>query len=438
MGEDGTTTPLLQDPSYDIFPRPARTRTLNDESKDYTAPVARKELGWSSAYVLVVSRVIGSGIFATPGVIIQSVGSPGLSLILWIVGALVAVLGLVIDMEFGCMLPFSGGYKVYLEYIYSKPRFLASTVVAVQAVLLGFTATNCIIFAKYAIWAFNSEDGTSERYSTAIAAMLLTAITIVHSCFYKTGIVIQNALGWVKIGLTCFMIMIGFGVLLRFPIRKPTDDPSGLEGFWAEANFEFNTLATALLKVIYSYAGLDNINNVLSEVKNPVRIIRTVGPAALLSTCFLYVLINVAYLVVVPINEIKESRELIAALFFQRLGLGRSVLPILICLSAAGNVMVVTFSLVSEIDMESSSADNTTGASQPGNSPVRIFALFQHPRIRQAIWCTNGRLIGSLRPVASSDCSAFFKKRLLLHHRCRGLRWTTLCSGYCSRPRSAA
>jgi amino acid transporter len=418
MGEDETTTPLLQHPSYETFSKPAHACSTNDEPKDYTAPVARKELGWSSAYVLVVSRVIGSGIFATPGVIIQSVGSPGVSLILWIVGALVAVLGLVIDMEFGCMLPFSGGYKVYLEYIYSKPRFLASTVIAVQAVLLGFTATNCIIFAKYAVWSFNSGDDTSERYSTAIAATLLTAITIVHSCFYKTGILIQNALGWVKIGLTCFMILTGIGVLLRFPLRRPTDHPSGLESFWSGANFEFNTLATALLKVIYSYAGLDNINNVLSEVKNPVRIIRTVGPAALLSTCFLYVLINVAYLVVVPIDEIKESRELIAALFFQKLGLGRSVLPILICLSAAGNVMVVTFSLVSENDMESTLADERAVAYKPGNCPVRISAVVQHPRFGQAIRSTDGRLTCSLRAVSIGNRFTFIEERIFVHHRC--------------------
>lgn len=43
------------------------------------------------------------------------------------------------------MLPRSGGEKVYLEFIYDRPRFLASTVVAVQAMLLGFTASNCIV-----------------------------------------------------------------------------------------------------------------------------------------------------------------------------------------------------------------------------------------------------------------------------------------------------
>lgn len=50
-----------------------------------------------------------------PGVILKDAGSPGLAMILWIVGALVAWAGLVIAIEFGAMLPRSGGIKVYLE-----------------------------------------------------------------------------------------------------------------------------------------------------------------------------------------------------------------------------------------------------------------------------------------------------------------------------------
>lgn len=49
-----------------------------------------RKIGWFSAYILVISRVIGSGIFAMPGVIVQNVGSPGLALVLWVVGALTA------------------------------------------------------------------------------------------------------------------------------------------------------------------------------------------------------------------------------------------------------------------------------------------------------------------------------------------------------------
>lgn len=89
--------------------------------------------------------------------------------------------------------------------------------------------------------------------------------------------------------------------------------------------------------------------NVMNEVKNPVRTLKSVGTTALATACALYLLINVAYLSVVPLDEIKSSGELIAALFFERLfgpRLGRTILPLAVALSAAGNVMVVSFSMV--------------------------------------------------------------------------------------------
>lgn len=70
--------------------------------------VLGRNLGWSSAYILLISRVIGSGIFATPGSIVQSVGSVGITLVLWVVGALFAWMGLAINLEYGCALPRSG------------------------------------------------------------------------------------------------------------------------------------------------------------------------------------------------------------------------------------------------------------------------------------------------------------------------------------------
>lgn len=301
-----------------------------------------RTIGFSGAYILVISRVIGSGIFAMPGAIVQNVGSPGLALLLWVTGAVVAWAGLVIDMEYGCMLPRSGGVKVYLEYTYRWPKFLASTQIAVQAVLLGFTASNCIVFSKYTLYAFDVHP--SDFATKFLAVALLTWITVVHGCFYKTGIFIQNALGWIKVALIIFTIFTGIFVVVFQP--KSRAESETWSHLWEDSNWEWNTLSTAFFKVCYSYAGLSNVNNVLNEVKNPIRTVKYVGPVALLTACLMYVLINVAYLSVVPLEEVRRSRELIAAIFFDRIGFGRAFLPIAIALSAAGNVMVVTFSLV--------------------------------------------------------------------------------------------
>ena len=282
----------------------------------------------------------------------MTVGSPGLALLMWVIGAFVAWCGLAITLEYGCMLPRSGGEKVYLEYTFRRPRFLASTLVAVQAVLLGFTASNCIVFAKYTLFALKFEP--SDAAVKALAAGLLTAITIVHGCFYKSGIWIQNILGWAKVVLIIFMILTGFFVVAFRRKTEPSAQNINLgfavDDWWGGSNWSWSILSTAFFKIFYSYAGLGNINNVLNEVKNPVRTLKTVEPVALLTACVMYLLVNLAYFSVVPIEDIKQSGELIAALFFERVfgpGFGNVSLPLAIAVSAAGNVMVVTFSLVS-------------------------------------------------------------------------------------------
>jgi amino acid transporter len=355
--EASETSPLLSPTSTlspdAIFPDHP-DRSFEHDTIPETATYGRN-LSWTSAYILVISRVIGSGIFATPGAIVKSVGSIGLALSLWVAGTILSACGMAVSLEYGCMLPRSGGDKVYLEFTYRYPKFLASTLIAVQAVLLGFTASNCIIFSKYLSFAFSIEP--TEFQSKALALGLLTIITIIHGRFMKAGIAIQNALGWVKIFLILFMALSGVYVIL-FHERGETvtsfaSSDAGLwEELWKDSDWSWNNLSTSLFKVFYSYAGLNNMNNVLNEVKNPVRTLKTVCPAALITACLLYLLANVSYFLVVPIEEIKESGELVAALFFERAfgpHFGRTVLPLMIAISAVGNVMVVTFALVSEI-----------------------------------------------------------------------------------------
>ncbi|KAK1750128.1 amino acid permease-domain-containing protein [Echria macrotheca] len=325
-------------------------RSIEDDVLPETAVVGRN-LGWSSAFVIIISRVIGSGIFATPGAITSSVGSIGLSLLLWVAGALISWCGLAISLEYGCMLPRSGGEKVYLEFTYRRPRFLASTLMAVQAIVLGFTASNCIVFGEYVLFALGKTPQDHKLDVRLLAVGLMTVITIIHGCFLKTGIAIQNALGWVKILLVVFMILASAVVVATGYQATPgsgTVFPRTWDGIWEGSVWNWGVISTALFKVFYSYAGLQNVNNVLNEVRDPVRTLKSAATTALVASCILYFLINVAYFLVVPLDEIKHSGELIAALFFERTfgsEFGAVFLPLAVAVSAVGNVMVVTFSL---------------------------------------------------------------------------------------------
>ena len=192
------------------IPTPPAAPSRNPDS--YTTPETStlgRTLNWPSAYIIVISRVIGSGIFATPGTILRTVGSPGLSLLLWGLGAVVAACGLAVSLEYGCMLPRSGGYKVYVEFTYRYPRFLAGTVVATHVVMLGFSASNCVVFSRYVLFALGMDVEASDFLRKSVGVGLLTAITFMHGVFPRAGVRIQNWLGYLKVGIVAFMILSG-------------------------------------------------------------------------------------------------------------------------------------------------------------------------------------------------------------------------------------
>ena len=77
--------------------------------------------------------------------ILNSVGSVGASLLLWVAGFFLSFCGLFIWLKFGTMFPCSRGKKMHLEAVYRHPKYLATVVFSTSAIILGFSASNCIV-----------------------------------------------------------------------------------------------------------------------------------------------------------------------------------------------------------------------------------------------------------------------------------------------------
>ena len=235
------------------------SRSIEDDVFPETSTLGRT-LTWPSACLPIISRVIRSGIFAIPDIIVKIVGSVGLSLSLWVLSANIAACGLAVALEYGCMLPRSGGDKVSLGFTYRRPRYLASTLLAVQVVLLGFTASNCMAFAQYTLYAFDIE--ATDVLRKGLAVGLLTAITIVHVCFRQTGIEAQNVLDWIKVALVVFMALSGLFVVVSKPEGldgRRSHFPTGANS-WKDTECSWGTISTSLFMVFYSYA--DSVTSV--------------------------------------------------------------------------------------------------------------------------------------------------------------------------------
>ncbi|KIJ63366.1 hypothetical protein HYDPIDRAFT_29618 [Hydnomerulius pinastri MD-312] len=306
-----------------------------------TAGGLGRHLGVTSCTLLIVGRIIGTGIFSTPSSILDGVGSVGASLMLWVLGFVLSFCGLFIWLEFGTMYPRSGGEKVYLEAVYQKPRFLATVVFAANAILLGFTASGCIVFASnILVSAGKVADRWTER---GIALAVIFFVTILHGLTPRTGVIVMNVLSIFKIVILVFVVITGWVVLSG---KTQIADPHvNFRNAFAGSSHSSNDYATATFKVLNAYSGWSNVNYVLNNVRNPVRTLKIAGPLGLGICAALYLLANVAYFSAASKAEIDASGVTVAALFFQNVfgTVAERALTVFVALSALGNVITITF-----------------------------------------------------------------------------------------------
>ncbi|RMD41295.1 hypothetical protein DV735_g3842, partial [Chaetothyriales sp. CBS 134920] len=352
---------------------------IDDATGDvYQTSSDRKTIGFTSAVFLILNRMIGTGIFATPSAIFSLSGSVGLSLFMWVAGTIIATTGMLVYMEFGTGIPRNGGEKNYIEFVYRKPRFLATGFYTGYVVLLGWAGSNSIVFGEYILTAAKVEVNRFNQRGVGLAC--LTAAFLIHGTALKWGLRLQNLLGTIKIIILLIIIIAGF-VALGGHIKidpKPDNFSNAFSGTTGSAY----GVVTALYNVIWSFIGYSNANYALSETKDPVKTLKRAAPTAIILVAILYMLANIAYFAAVPRAEILSSGRILAASFFRNvMGSGAErALSVFVALSAFGNVLSVIFSqgrLVQELGREGILPfSNFWASNKPFNAPLA--GLFEH------------------------------------------------------------
>ncbi|TBU22467.1 high affinity methionine permease [Dichomitus squalens] len=303
-----------------------------------------RHLGVFDCTLLIVGRIIGTGIFSTPSSILGSVGSVGASLMLWVLGFVLSFCGLFIWLEFGTMFPRSGGEKVYLEAVYKKPRYLVTVIFAANAIILGFTAAGCIVMPDSILKAAGH---TADRWVTRGIALggksIIGFVTILHGLTPRLGVWVMNGLSIFKIVILVFVVVTGWAVLAG---NTPVKDPhANFRNAFAGSSHSGNDYATAMFKVLNAYAGWSNVNYVLNNVKNPVRTLKIAGPLGLAICAILYLLANIAYFAAATKEEITKSGTTVASLFFHNVfgAKAQKALTVFVALRSLLTIVTCTF-----------------------------------------------------------------------------------------------
>ena len=264
---------------------------ISAASDSRTAPQLKQSLGLATATSLVVGCVIGAGVFFKPYAIYQATGGgPGMGMLAWVLGGLVTIFGALTFAEVAVMIPRTGGMVAYLSEAFDRRvGFLAGwmqVVIFYPAYLAGYGVK------------VGEELGmlVGQRLALPIALATIAAIVAVNARGSRTAGAMLVVSTVCKLAPLAVLIVCGFALGGGGnPVVTPLVGPGTSVGA---------ALGSTLLAVLFAFEGWTNVGAIAGELRDPARDLprAIVGGVSIIMA--VYLLINLAYLWVIPASEL--------------------------------------------------------------------------------------------------------------------------------------
>lgn len=293
----------------------------------------KKELRLYGLIMVAIGSCIGSGIFLTPSQIAGYLPSPLLILLVWAVGGIITLTGALTFAELGAMYPQAGGVYVYLKESYGGLLGFLYGWVYLVVITSGANAALSIACAYYL--SFLVPLNESEMKVVAILAIVL--VTLVNIFRVRAAEVFTNLFTGIK--LLGVAALVGIGLLFgKVKVSLFAASPGSEPGSLATA------MGLALIGVLWSYGGWQHTSFVAGEARDARRTIPRAMIIGSIVVAVVYLLTNLAYLLMLPLDKIASSQSLAADAVGTILPFGGFLIAVLIAISTFGTLGIYTLS----------------------------------------------------------------------------------------------
>jgi len=301
---------------------------MNEPQPDQ--PHFKRAINLFDAIMLVTGSMIGSGIFIVSADIARKVGSAGWLLVVWLLTGVITMAGAISYGELASMFPKVGGQYVYLReafgrltaFLYGWTLFLVIQTGVIAAVAVAFAKFTGVLIPFFSVQNVLFSVGSFDFSSVQLLAIvLIVGITALNAQGVRTGKLIQNVLGSTK--LIALGLLIVLGVVLGLNADAIAANFADL---WSASRhaapglslptvpINGSTLVVAIGMAmtgsLFSSDSWNNIGFAGEEIQNPERtLVRSMAIGTAIVTA-LYILINVVYLLVLPLNGSPDAATL--------------------------------------------------------------------------------------------------------------------------------
>lgn len=291
---------------------------------------------WTAGCVLV-SNVIGAGIFTAAGFLARDLGDPNLILMTWLMGGLAALAGALSYSELGAALPVAGGDYVYLRRAYGP---LVGFLGGWTSLTVGFSAGIAAGAASFSSYFLEILPETAQGYwaNKIVALVLLWLLTMVHLFGTERAGWLQRSLTGLNLSAILLLLLgaftIGSGTWdhLRVPESRPLP--------------AFGAMVISFVFVSYAYSGWNAATYIAGEIIEPGRSLPRALMCGTLAVMVLYAGLNMMYFFALSIERMAEppvlpvAQKAAIALFGPSSG---AAISAILCLTMASAVSAMVW-----------------------------------------------------------------------------------------------
>ncbi|MCK5511698.1 MAG: amino acid permease [Thermodesulfovibrionia bacterium] len=250
----------------------------------------RRVIGVYSGTALVISTMIGTGIFTTTGLMVEMGARSGDILLAWLLGGLLALCGALCYGELGANMPESGAEYYYISRVlHPSLGFLSGWV----SLIVGFSAP--IAAASMAMHIYVAQV-FSDWPVRLMAVVTILIFSVLHAYDLRLGARVQMALALLKIILIISFIA---GVFITGPRPQIEVVTAITPDFWFTSSY-----AVILVFIAFAYAGWNAAAYIGAEIINAGKNLPRALLLGTLTVTALYILVNFAYLSAVPTEHL--------------------------------------------------------------------------------------------------------------------------------------
>jgi APA family basic amino acid/polyamine antiporter len=283
------------------------------------SPTLERSLGLFSATTLIVGSMIGSGIFIAPSIMAGLVATPGIYLLLWLVGGALTLAGALSYGELCARMPRAGGQYVFLREAFGPLTGFLYGWTLFFVIQTGFNAAVSIAFAKF-LGGLGISVGEQDlvlrvgRFTLSraqlVAVGVIAVLTAINCRGVREGAFVQNLFTVLKVGAIALLVAVGFlhgpGSFEHFgPLFGTTlgGQAQALQlGFLA-------AVGVAMSKALFAYDAWNTVTFAAEEIRAPEKNLPRALLLGTIVTTLAYTCACAVYLYVLPIDRMAAVHE---------------------------------------------------------------------------------------------------------------------------------